>query len=427
MIIQSTSGNSSSEFCRNIVYFIPISLLFSEIKIYFFSLAGSVGLFFLFLLLMFYSRCGFFLSTSKLYSFLLLLCAFVVSEVISDSPSGDSLKLIFILLFLTLFVYSIAKIINLHDGVLYSGMLMALNVSAALVFLEIFTNIIGYDFFDNVRNAVSSGSTSLGFYGVNRPRSFLPEPSYLSVYFFVLHVYFSDYPAYNKYPRLLSLLLLLVTQALSGFILLVVYYLSIFVRRTSLFSINLRSVKKIIFGALFVSGATVFFYDNVTGFLNFNFFRLLGLIDLVGQGHYIDSDGARGNSLFIIVDAFMYMEVNNLLFGFGYQQYIDYIVRIYPLSQYASNLIPNALVVFFLSFGLIGFVVLVWFLFLITDVVKPISSRVASFILILLFLMFAGNTLSYFIWVGLLLTLLSLSRAGLMMSPGNRNKMKCGL
>ena len=317
-------------------------------------------------------------------------------------------------LFLLLLILVVRMPHEYEINALFIGFQVGLAVVVFIIFVEIFSQIIGADsvylgvqrFFSDQRTIQNAHNHMVFYY---RPYATFAEPAHLAYYLAFSYATLDQVRSSGRsWLKYLTLLAIFLSGSMVGYVLLLVYLVSkksSIVHNYGLMNLRLNIVKTLesllLFSLLTILILFVFLYSD---FFQTISERLVGRLSQVYEaliGHNVGSSaGVRAGSWIVLLDYWRSNEFGAFLVGTGYANYDTYMMEYYrdsPYSTWASGKLHSSAVVVLLSTGLVGSLSYLLFMFSVFRYFR--QDKNLAVVTLVLFAHFAsGALLSYVQW-----------------------------
>lgn len=354
------------------------------------------------------------------YLFLMIIIFFILTFLRYPLESFYlSLSALFLLL-----LNLVVRMPNKYEiNALLIGFQSGLAVVICIVFVEIFSQIIGADsvylgvqkFFSDQRTIQNPHNHMVFYY---RPYATFAEPAHLA-YYLTFSYAILDQVRYGgrSWLKYLTLLAIFLSGSMVGYVLLLVYLVS---KKSSIvysyvvmnLRINIVRILEslLLFSLLAILILFVFLYSD---FFQTISARLVGRLSQVYEAlieqNVGSSAGVRAGSWIVLLDYWHSNGLGAFLVGTGYANYDAYMLEYYrgsPYSTWASGKLHSSAVVVLLSTGLVGSLSYLFFMFSVFRYFRQ-DKNLAVVTLVVLAHFASGALLSYVQWQILFVLLLA--------------------
>ena len=315
----------------------------------------------------------------RLLFLFLMICIFSIITLIRHPVSSFLISisaLTLILLILTIPVRKIKAVSNLFNGFFTSLMIIL-----ALLFLEILSQVFGFNqvylflrsLFTGAEH-IASGHNYMLFYF--RPYVSFAEPAHLA-YYLAFSYAIIDQIQNEKYYwlKLVTLAGLILLGSLAGYVLILVYVLAKFIiDNNSIFfftglKIDRKKILKLLALLVFVGIAlpVAWAHSEFANFILSRFTsRVAQITGALFDANVSSSAGVRSGAYIVLIDYWRTSGLLGVLIGTGYANYSEWMIQYYGGSQYttfSTGRLHSYGIVIILSTGLVGLAFYMTFLY----------------------------------------------------------------
>ena len=247
---------------------------------------------------------------------------------------------------------------------LLRGFLLGLYLTLTIICVELGAQVLGIGMISDALRVIFPYGGQGVFINFLRPKAGFLEPSHLAIYlcfaFAVLDIS-KDSKNGFMWHKTIILVALLAIGSMSGLVIIFTYLIVKSLQDLPSAVRNLLRRRAILYALLSITLVVLsvaYFYDAVVQAIEVYSTRIDKTLIALGEGGLEGSEGSRINALTALPKYWSEFGVSGFLFGTGYANYEDWLIKTYgylgPWSTFARGQIDNMLVAVFLSTGLVG-------------------------------------------------------------------------